>query len=130
MFTTVAEDTYLDYRRCDAGGKTDDLVIKNDNMIVHVCHHVMLHTAESVFFGNPNNKKQYGLKAGLQKFASQGSTVITKDLTQLHTLKCFKPVKAKQLSRNARRQALTSLMFLIEKCSGEVKAHACANGST
>jgi hypothetical protein len=50
-------------------------------------------------------------------------------LTQLHTLTCFKPVNAKQLSRNACRQALTSLLFLTEKCSGEVKAHACANGS-
>jgi hypothetical protein len=51
-------------------------------------------------------------------------------LTQLHTLKCFKPVDAKQLSCNAKRQALTSLMFLTEKRSGEVKACVCANGST
>jgi hypothetical protein len=51
-------------------------------------------------------------------------------VTQLHTLKCFKPVDAKQLSRNARYQALTSLMFLTEKHFGEVKARACTNGST
>jgi hypothetical protein len=24
----------------------------------------MIHTVESIFVGNPNNKKQYGLKAG------------------------------------------------------------------
>ncbi len=51
-------------------------------------------------------------------------------MTHIHTLKCFKPVNAKQLSRNARRQALTSLIFLTEKRSGEVKACACTNGST
>jgi hypothetical protein len=39
-------------------------------------------------------------------------------------------VDAKQLSHNARHQALTSLMFLTEKCSGEVKARVCTNGST
>ena len=70
MITTVAEDTYMDYLYCDAGGKTVDLAIKDENMMVHVCHYMMLHTAESIFASNPNNKKQYGLKAGLQKFAS------------------------------------------------------------
>jgi hypothetical protein len=90
MFTTVAEDTYMDYPYRDAGGKDVDLSIKDENMIAHVCHCVMLHTAEFIFIGNPNNKKQYGLKAGLHKFASQGSTAITRELMQLHTLKCFK----------------------------------------
>jgi hypothetical protein len=65
------------------------LQLKMKNMMVHVCHYVMLHTAESIFVGNPNKKKQYRLKAGLQKFASWGSTAIAKELTQLHTLKCF-----------------------------------------
>jgi hypothetical protein len=65
MFTTVAEDTYMDYPYCDAAGKTVDLANKDEHMIAHVCHYVMLHTVESIFVGNPNNKKQYGLKAGL-----------------------------------------------------------------
>jgi hypothetical protein len=65
MFTTVAEDTYMDYPFCDAGGKTVDLAIKNENMNAHVHHYVMLHIAESIFVSNPNSKKQYGLKAGL-----------------------------------------------------------------
>ncbi len=59
MFTTVAEDTYMDYPYCDAAGKTVDLAIKDENMIAHVCHYVMLHTAESIFDGISNNKKQY-----------------------------------------------------------------------
>jgi hypothetical protein len=65
MFTTVAEDTFMDYPYCDTAGKTVDLTIKDENMIAQVCHYVMLHTAESIFVSNPNNKKQYGLKAGL-----------------------------------------------------------------
>jgi hypothetical protein len=57
MFTTVAEDTYMDYPYCDGAGKNVDLAIKDENMIVHVCHYVMLHTEESIFVGNSNNKK-------------------------------------------------------------------------
>jgi hypothetical protein len=33
-------------------------------------------------------------------------------------------------TRDDRRKALTSLMFLTKKQSGEIKARACANGST
>jgi hypothetical protein len=66
MFTTVAEDTYMDYLYCDAAGNTVDLAIKDENMIAHVCQYVMLHTAESIFACNPNNKKQYRLNASLQ----------------------------------------------------------------
>ncbi len=33
MFTTVAEDTYIDYPYCDAGGKTVDLAINYENMM-------------------------------------------------------------------------------------------------
>jgi hypothetical protein len=106
LFATVAEDTYTDYWYCDARGKTVDLAIKNENMIVHVCHYVMLLPLEPIFVSTPNNKKQYSLKAGLHKFASQGSMAIMKELTQIHTLKCFKPEDVKQLSCNARRQAL------------------------
>jgi hypothetical protein len=65
MFTNVAEDTYMNYLYCDAVGKTVDLAIKDENMMAHVCHYVMLHTAEFIFVGNPNNKKQYRLKVGL-----------------------------------------------------------------
>jgi hypothetical protein len=69
----------------------------------------------------------------LKKFVImfQASTS-TQELWQsmLGKLKCFKPVNTKQISRNACRQALTPPMFFAEKCSGEVKACACTNGST
>lgn len=76
-----------------------------------------------------NQKKQYSLKAGLKLFASCGQEAVTKELTLFHTLKCFKPMDPTKLSRDDHRNALTSLMFLTEKCLGEIKAHACANGS-
>ena len=54
---------------------------------------------------------------------------MTKELSQLHTLNCFRPCDPHTLTRDDRRNALTSLMFLTEKRTGEVKARACANGS-
>ncbi len=66
---------------------------------------------------------------GLQRFESRGNDAITKELSQLHTMDCFHPRDAHTLSREDRRNALTSLMFFTEKCSGEIKAQACANGS-
>ena len=89
----------------------------------------MLHCADSVCIGNPNNKKQYGLKAGLCKFADRGNAAPMKELCQFHMLKCFTPQDPKTLSGDGKCNALASLMFLTEKCSGEIKAQGCANGS-
>ena len=63
LFTTVAEDTRTSYPYIDASGNTVDLAILDKNTIVQVCRYVMLHCADSICLGNPNNKKQYGLKA-------------------------------------------------------------------
>ena len=65
----------------------------------------------------------------MHKFAEPGDAAVKKELAQFHTLSCFPPRNAKTLSREERRNALTSLMFLTKKRSGEVKARACANGS-
>ena len=75
-------------------------------------------------------KKQYSLKAGLCRFSDRGNATVAKELTQFHTLKCFRPRDPSTLSREDCCNALTSLMFLTEKRSGEIKTRACANGST
>ena len=113
----------------NARGQEVDLAIQDKVMIAHICHYVMLHTAESQFVVNPNNKKQYGLKVGLWKFQQQGNIVVMKALTQFHTMKVFCPMDPKRLTCEDCRKALTSLMFLTKKRTGEVKARQCANGS-
>jgi hypothetical protein len=125
----VADDVTTSYPYVDARGNTVDLAITDEDHIAHVCHYVMLHCAESTFVGNPNNKKQYGLKAGLKKFAEHGNDALMKELRQFHVLRCFSPKDPKTLSRDDRRKALASLMFLTKKRTGEVKARGCADGS-
>ena len=68
LFATVAEDIRTSYPYVNAKGQEVDLAIQDEVMMAHICHYVMLQTAESQFVGNPNNKKQYRLKAGLRKF--------------------------------------------------------------
>lgn len=131
LFTTMADQPdHLSYLYTNASGVDVDLVIKDEVMMAYVCHYVMLHTANKLYAPPPQEKKQYGLKAGPKKFEVKGSAAVMKELTQFHTLKHFKPKDPRTLSRDDRRNALTSLMFLTEKRSGEVKARACANGST
>ena len=107
--------------KVDASGNTVDLAITDKNTIAQVCHYGMLHCADSVCIGNPNNKKQYGLKAGLCRFSDHGSAALIKEHPQFHMLKCFTPQDPKTLSRKDKHKAL-SLMFVTEKRSGEIKA--------
>jgi hypothetical protein len=74
-------------------------------------------------------KKQYGINAGLKKFAEHGSAAIMKELCQFHALCCFNPKDPKTLTRDDCRKAPATLMFFTEKCLGEIKASGCANGS-
>jgi hypothetical protein len=129
IFTTVANDVQTSFPYVDASGRTVDLAMDDEQRIATVCHYLMLHCAESTFVGNPNNKKQYGLKAGLKKFAERGNEALMKELRQFHILRCFTPKNPQTLSRQDRQDALASLMFLTEKRSGEIKARGCADGS-
>jgi hypothetical protein len=133
LFTTVAEEQHQPplppYRT--AGGTDVDITINDEELMATLCHYVMVHTATSLQLaaqGQPT-KKQYSLKAGLRRFAERGDAAVKKELVQFHTMSCCSPRNANTLSREERRNALTSLMFLTEKRSGEVKARACANGS-
>jgi hypothetical protein len=71
----------------------------------------------------------YIFKAGLKKFGKVGKTAAITKLTQLHTYKTYHPVHAKLLSPEEQKQALLSLMNIVEKRDGRVRAQAVADGS-
>jgi hypothetical protein len=52
------------------------------------------------------------------------------EMQQLHDRKCFNPIKANSLSPSERKRVMESLIFLVEKKDGRIKARHCANGST
>ena len=42
----------------------------------------------------------------------------------------FEPIRVADMTQVERKRAMESLIFLVEKCDGTVKARTCANGST
>ncbi len=127
IFTTIAEqEVDPSYPYTNRSGVTVDLANKNEVMMAHVCHYIMLLTVNKLYIDPPSSpKKQYGLKASLKHFEERGSQAIMKELTQFHTLECFTPKDPKTLFRDDRRKALTSLMFLTEKLSRSESTCLC-----
>ncbi len=72
---------------------------------------------------------QYNLKPGLRKFGQRGQTAAVKELTQVHIMDTWTPLQAEKLSREQRMRALSSLLFLKEKRTGDIKGWACINGT-
>jgi hypothetical protein len=86
----------------------------DEERMAHICHFVMVHAATSLELAQQGlpTKKQYSLKAGLKQIGSRGESAVTKELSQLHAMKCFRPSHSSSLTHADRRNALTSLMFL------------------
>ncbi len=64
---------------------------------------------------------QYNLKPGLQKFGLRGQTAALKEMMQLHIMDTWTPMAADKLSQEQRMRALSSLLFLKEKRTGDIK---------
>ena len=73
--------------------------------------------------------RKFRLKAVLKKFGNIGEKASVKELTQLHYMTTFIPLDQKKLTREDISKALSSLMFLVEKRYGNIKARTCADGS-
>ena len=72
---------------------------------------------------------QYNLKPGLRKFGKRGEKATLKEMTQLHIMDTWTPIEAEKLLREQRMRALSLLLFLKEKRTGDIKGRACINGA-
>ena len=70
---------------------------------------------------------KYNLKPGLQKFGTRGEKAALKEMTQLHIMDTWTPMDAGKLSREQRMRALSSLLFLKEKRTGDIIVLRLAN---
>ncbi len=52
-----------------------------------------------------------------------------KELSQLYIMDTRMLIEARKLSRKQRMRALSSLLFLKEKQTGDIKGRACINGT-
>ena len=69
------------------------------------------------------------LKPSLRKLGTRGEKAALKEMTQLHVMDTWTPMDAGKLSREQRMRALSSLLFLKEKQTGDIKGRACINGA-
>ena len=72
----------------------------------------------------------YSLKAGLRKFGEKGRAATLKEMQQFDDREVYYPVNVNDLTEQERRRAMESLLFLVEKRDGKVKARFVANGSS
>ncbi len=70
----------------------------------------------------------YGIGPGIKKFKERGEAGVTKELKQMHDMDVFRPIMKDDLTRDERKKALASLMFLKEKRDQSVEARMCADG--
>ena len=97
-----------------------------------------LNQATTIAGGQPNHVfaqvgvsllQTYSLSKGLKKFGDKGYEAASGEMKQLHDRECFTPINVQDLTPVERKRALESLIFLVEKRDGCVKARTCANGS-
>lgn len=69
------------------------------------------------------------LKQGLKVFGKNREKSAMKKTKQLHDMETFSPRDPTSLTQEERINALSSLTFLMEKSSGEVKGCTCMNGA-
>ena len=70
---------------------------------------------------------QYTLSKGLQAFGPLGKEAVFREMQQLHQRKVCESHEATDLSANQHKASLGYLMFLKQKCSGQIKGWGCAD---
>ena len=73
--------------------------------------------------------QSFSIKAGLNRYGEAGKKAVNKDLQQLHDMDTYEPMNPDKLTRLENTKSLASLMFLVEKINGLIKARAVADGS-
>ena len=71
----------------------------------------------------------YSLKAAVNKWGEKASSAAKDEMQQLLDRKVFHPIRTESITPEERKKVLESLLFVIEKRDGRIKARHCANGS-
>ena len=67
-------------------------------------------------------------KDGIAKHGQDAIMALFKEFSQLHNKKVFKAIKASDLSKKQKRDALYALNLIKEKRNGEIKGRTVADG--
>ena len=70
----------------------------------------------------------HGLKKGLKLFGKEGKNALQKEMQQHHDMETYLPVDPSTLTFEQKKEAVESLVNLVRKRSGNVKARQCGRG--
>ena len=93
----------------------------NDDSLIE--DHVIMHVLGMILV------QQYSVQKGIKLFGNKGKESVSKELQQIHDMNVYTPVHAHMLTREERKKALSSLVFLTKKRCGRIKTCNCMNGS-
>jgi hypothetical protein len=71
---------------------------------------------------------QMTAREGIEKHGEDAVLALFKEFAQLHDKKVFKAVRASDLSREQKRNALRAINLIKEKRNGDLKGRTCADG--
>jgi hypothetical protein len=70
----------------------------------------------------------HGLKKGLNLFGKEGKNALQKEMQQHHDMGTYVPVDPSKLLYQQKKEAVESLVNLVRKRTGKVKARQCGRG--
>ena len=71
----------------------------------------------------------HSLREGTKKFGKRGEEANMSEMKQLHDREAFTPTSPQDMTPSEQKKTLESLMFLMQKRCGRIKARTHANGS-
>ena len=69
------------------------------------------------------------MNKGLKLFGNKADVAVQKELSQIHAMDTYEPIMKSLITMEDRINTLESLMFIIEKINGDIKARKVADGS-
>ena len=105
--------------------------LTHDTCVANACYPVK----KTLDFSGPNTKygkaiksvsflETYSLQRGLKHFGKAGRNAAMGEMRQLHEREVFEPMNRNELKPSERKKILESLIFLVQKRDGKVKARA------
>ena len=73
--------------------------------------------------------QHFSLKKGIALFGDKAEQATTEELQAIHDMGTYKPLYVSKLTRDEKRDALESLLFITEKRDGQIKSRKCAMGN-
>ena len=113
IYSSSASDWWTDNLHVNMSDSSTMVMLEKETMM-HVLEVAMIQT--------------FSLKKGLKKFGTWGEKAVTKESNQLHDMQEYFTLYPKNLTKDQLSEVLWSLMFLVEKHNGGIKARVCADG--